>query len=156
MMKKIIGVISDTHGLLRPEVIECLSKSNLIMHVGDIGKESVLKDLKKIAPVIAVKGNCDQEGWGKELPMTEMVEVGGKHIYIIHDIKQLDIDPEAVGLSLVIFGHSHKPSIERKQNIYYLNPGSCGPRRFKLPVSFAVIKIEGKEIQMEIIELKIK
>ncbi|MFZ5946185.1 MAG: metallophosphoesterase family protein [Bacillota bacterium] len=149
----IIGVISDTHGLLRPEVINQLKESNLILHIGDIGKENVLTDLRRIAPVIAVRGNCDKGEWAEKLPLTQAVDVENQRFYLIHDIMQIQMDGEAKGANIVIFGHSHMPSMEYKENVHYLNPGSCGPRRFKLPVSMAVITIEEKRIDLKIIEL---
>lgn len=152
MEKKTIGVVSDTHGLLRPEVIAYLNDSNLIIHAGDVGSEKVLNDLKKIAPVYAVRGNCDQEEWASKLPITEMIEVNNRLIYLIHDIQQINIDPKATGLSIVIYGHSHRPLIEKKDDIYYLNPGSIGPKRFNLPISLAKIII-AEEINIEIIEI---
>ncbi|NMA01530.1 MAG: metallophosphoesterase family protein [Clostridia bacterium] len=153
MEKKIIGVISDTHGLLRPEAIKYLKDVDLIIHAGDVGSEKVLNDLKQIAPVYAVRGNCDQEEWAKKLPRTEIVEVASNLIYLIHDIQQINIDPKTAGLSIVIYGHSHRPAIDKKEGIYYLNPGSIGPKRFNLPISLAKIIIEDKKINIEIIEL---
>ncbi len=153
MEKKIIGVISDTHGLLRPETIKYLKDVDLIIHAGDVGSEKVLNDLKQIAPVYAVRGNCDQEEWAKKLPRTEIVEVASNLIYLIHDIQQINIDPKTAGLSIVIYGHSHRPAIDKKEGIYYLNPGSIGPKRFNLPISLAKIIIEDKKINIEIIEL---
>jgi putative phosphoesterase len=153
MEKKIIGVISDTHGLLRPEAIKYLKDVDLIIHAGDVGSEKVLNDLKQIAPVYAVRGNCDQEEWAKKLRRTEIVEVASNLIYLIHDIQQINIDPKTAGLSIVIYGHSHRPAIDKKEGIYYLNPGSIGPKRFNLPISLAKIIIEDKKINIEIIEL---
>ncbi len=156
MNKKTIGVLSDTHGLLRDEVIEHLKKKrvSLILHAGDIDNGEVLVELEKVAPVIAVRGNCDREGRVRSLPLTEMVDLGNDtFVYLIHDISQLDLIPQSMGLSMVIYGHSHNPSLEEKGNIYYLNPGSCGPKRFSLPISFATIQLESNEMQVEFIQL---
>lgn len=155
VVKKIIGVISDTHSLIRPEAIEYLNNSDFIIHAGDVGSERVLVELKKLAPVIVVKGNCDVEAWSEGLPQNEVVEINEKLIYVIHDIQHLDLDPKAAGISVVVYGHSHRPSLEIKENIYYLNPGSIGPRRFNLPISLAKIIVEGNDIKPEVIELKV-
>ena len=137
----IIGVISDTHGLLRPEAVDLLRGSNHILHAGDIGSSEIIPALRKIAPVTAIRGNIDTQAWTKEFPETEVVELAGLHIYMIHDVKALDLNPRAAGFAAVISGHSHQPKEERKDGVLYFNPGSAGPRRFKLPISVGQIEI---------------
>ena len=134
----IIGVIADTHGLLRPEVLELFKGVLLIIHAGDIGTPDVLSTLQKVAPVRAVRGNVDKGAWGMSLPETDVVECNGSFIYLLHDLKTLDLDPVAAGMQLVISGHSHRPDESRKNGVLYLNPGSAGPRRFKLPITAAL------------------
>lgn len=136
-----IGVISDTHGLLRPEAVQALEGSSLIIHAGDVGDPGILDELRKIAPVVAVRGNIDK---GEALPEVMRVEHGGVSIYVLHDVNQLDIDPAAAGFDAVISGHSHKPSIREENGVLYLNPGSAGPRRFRLPVTVARLDVRGK------------
>lgn len=153
MKEHIIGVISDTHGLLRVEAIEALKGCELIIHSGDIGDLNVLKKLREIAPVVAVRGNCDKGTWSDELKESEVVEVGDVTIYIIHNIDDLSLDPVATGLRVVISGHSHKPHNYTRDQVLYLNPGSAGPRRFKLPVSTAVLKISSNSIAAELVHL---
>ena len=139
----IIGVIADTHGLLRPEVLELFKGVSLIIHAGDIGTPDVLSALREVAPVRAVRGNVDKGVWGKSLPETEVVECNGIFIYLLHDLNTLvDLDPVAAGMQVVISGHSHRPNETRKNGVLYLNPGSAGPRRFKLPVTAALLRIE--------------
>jgi len=149
----IIGVISDTHGLVRPEAKQALQGSQLIVHAGDIGKPGVLHILKEIAPVIAVRGNVDKGKWAKTLPLTKVVEEKNKNICIIHDLSKLDIEPKSANYHVLISGHSHRPKVENRNGIIYLNPGSAGPRRFKLPVCVAMMEIEGDEINVRLIEL---
>jgi uncharacterized protein len=150
----ILGVISDTHGLLRPEAVEALHGSNRILHAGDIGNPEILEALAQIAPVTAVRGNVDTSAWARALPATEIVEAGGMSIYILHDLGQLDLKPEAAGFRVVVYGHSHQPKIEKKNRVLYFNPGSAGPRRFHLPVSIGRLMIEAGRIRAELIELK--
>ncbi len=150
-MLKVIGVISDTHNLLRPEIYSLLQGSDLIIHSGDIGSTKILEELRTIAPVIAVKGNTDKGELANSIPATEVVDIGGKFIYIIHDISQLDLEPVAAGFHAVIYGHSHKPKIEWKEGVLYLNSGSAGPKRFKLPISVAIVKVNDDDIQAEIL-----
>jgi putative phosphoesterase len=138
----IIGVIADTHGLLRREVLELFTGVSLIIHAGDIGTPDVLTTLREIAPVRAVRGNVDKGAWADSLPETEVVEYNGSFIYLLHDLKTLDLDPSAAGIQVVISGHSHRPEESRKNGVLYLNPGSAGPRRFKLPVTAALLRIE--------------
>lgn len=152
MQKFTVGLISDTHDLLRPEIFHIFDGCDFIIHAGDIGKIEIIDALEKIAPVIAVKGNCDRGELVGQFPQTEAVEIGEKSIYIIHDIKELDISLES-GFDVIIYGHSHKPSIETKAEVLLVNPGSAGPKRFNLPISVGKLYISGKEIQAEIIEL---
>ena len=146
----IIGVISDTHGLLRPEALQSLAGSHLIIHAGDVGDPGILDALRTIAPVVAVRGNIDK---ASALPDFERIEQGGKSIYILHDVNQLDLDPAAAGIHAVISGHSHKPSIRTKDGVLYLNPGSAGPRRFKLPITVARLHVSGERLEAERIDL---
>jgi len=155
MDRQQIGVISDTHGLLRPEAIEALKGSSLIIHAGDVGEPEVLEALKRIAPVVTVRGNVDQEPWCQSLPLTEAVEVGQMWIYVLHELSNLDIDPITAGFGCVIFGHSHQPSMETRNGIIFLNPGSAGPRRFNLPVCVAVIGVEENILKPQLIELTV-
>ena len=148
-----IGVISDTHGLVRPEALKALQGSELIIHAGDIGKPAVLAGLERLAPVVAVRGNVDRGEWAKELPEKRMVEVGEIKLYLLHILPQLDLDPTRLGIQAVISGHSHKPLIDWRDGILYLNPGSAGPRRFKLPVSLALIFIMGKSLEPQLLTL---
>ena len=148
-----IGVISDTHGLLRTEAREALRGSELILHAGDIGKPEVLRDLKRIAPVVAVRGNVDLDSWARRLPPVEVAQCAGKSFYILHRIADLDIKPEVGGFSAVIFGHSHQPTIEWRDGVLFFNPGSAGPRRFALPVTIGRIEIVDGELRPEIIQL---
>lgn len=149
---KKVGVISDTHGLLRPEAVAALQGSELIIHAGDIGSREVLDELAKIAPVFAVRGNNDRDEWAHALPLTDVVEVGDRLVYLLHDIADLDIDPAAAGMAAVITGHSHKPVAETRDGVLFLNPGSAGPRRFKLPITVARLEV-GARIESEIVHL---
>lgn len=150
-----VGVISDTHGLLRPEAIDALRGAELIVHAGDVGNADVLDALRAIAPTTAVRGNVDTGAWGATLPATEVVEVGRVRLYVLHDISTLDLDPKAAGFAVVIFGHSHRPSAERRNNVLYLNPGSAGPHRFALPIAVARLKVTGERVSHEIMELTV-
>jgi putative phosphoesterase len=150
-----IGVISDTHGLLRPQAVEALKGVSLIIHAGDIGAPEILENLHRIAPVQAVRGNTDRGEWARALPLTEVVDAGGVQLYVLHDLHTLDLEPEAAGFAAVIFGHSHRPLLERKNGVLYLNPGSAGPRRFTLPVSLAYLKVQGKSLQTEFVPLTV-
>ncbi|MEW6116053.1 MAG: metallophosphoesterase family protein [Nitrospirota bacterium] len=149
----LIGVISDTHGLMRPEAIRALHGVSLIVHAGDVGAPEVLEALQNIAPVVAVRGNTDQDYWARKLLETEVAEIGDLSLYVLHNIHELDLDPAASGFSAVIYGHSHMPSIESKNGVLYLNPGSAGPRRFKLPVTVALLKVKGRELTPQIVNL---
>ena len=148
-----IGLISDTHGLLRPEAVERLHGSDFIIHAGDIGHPDVLSQLARIAPVTAVRGNNDHAPWASRIRETEVLEVGSVLIYVIHDVAQLDIDPAAGEFRAVVFGHSHRPSSEMRDGVLFCNPGSAGPRRFKLPVSVGELVIEGEELRPALFDL---
>ena len=149
----IIGVISDTHGLLRPEAIQALRCSEHIIHAGDIGAPEIIPALEKIARVTAIRGNIDRQPWTKKFPETEVVELAGVHIYLIHDLKALDLNPRAAGFVAVISGHSHQPKQEIKDGVLYFNPGSAGPRRFGLPVTVGRLEIVAGKVSGRIIEL---
>ncbi len=144
-----VGVISDTHGLLRPEALSALAGSCHILHAGDIGDAAVLEELGRLAPVTAVRGNNDKGPWADKLRETELLEIAGTRIYVIHDLAQLDIDPAAEGIGVVIAGHSHKPAQRMEGGVLYLNPGSAGPRRFNLPVTVARLALPGREVALQ-------
>ncbi len=149
----VIGVISDTHGLLRPEALEALRGSEHIIHAGDIGAPEIISELKKIADVTAIRGNVDVQTWARAFPEVGVVELAGKAIYVIHDVNAMDLDPKVAGFDAVISGHSHKPNQEVKNGVLYLNPGSAGPRRFKLPISVARLEIAGAALHATIVSL---
>ena len=148
-----IGIISDTHGLVRPQIIAALTGAELIIHAGDIGSPDVLKSLEAIAPVIAVRGNNDRDPWAEKIPLTNVVEHHSYFFYVVHELDHLDVDPVASEFSVVIFGHSHRASAERRKGILYLNPGSAGPRRFTLPISVARLHLTDTGLTPEIIEI---
>jgi putative phosphoesterase len=148
-----IGVISDTHGLLRADVVAALAGCDLIIHAGDIGSREVLHRLAAIAPVVAVRGNTDRVDRLADVPATEVADVGGCLVYVLHDLHLLDLDPVAAGICVVISGHSHQPARYEKDGILYLNPGSCGPKRFRCPVSMARLRIVKRVPAAELIEL---
>jgi putative phosphoesterase len=150
----IAGVISDTHGLLRPEAIFALKGSDLIIHAGDVGKPEILDELRRIAPTVAVRGNVDTAPWAAALPMSEVVEAGSLHIYVLHDLGTLDLDPRAAKFAAVISGHSHKPAADTRNGVLYLNPGSAGPRRFNLPICLARLHVDEGALRYEFVELK--
>jgi uncharacterized protein len=149
-----IGVISDTHGLVRPQAVEALRGVDMILHAGDIGNSEVLDALREIAPVVAVRGNNDKGEWAELLPDWEVVEIGAISIYMLHNLKEIDISPAGT-FEVVISGHSHKPAVEERRGVLYVNPGSAGPRRFSLPISVAHLRIEGREATANLIELSI-
>lgn len=149
----LVGVISDTHGLLRPEAVAQLTGSDLIIHAGDVGRPGILDDLAALAPTHTVRGNIDTEFWAEALPERRTVEVAGHRLLVLHDISALSIDPATDGFSAVIFGHSHRPSMEDRDGVLFLNPGSAGPRRFRLPVTMARIRVNGRAIAVEIVTL---
>ncbi len=149
-----IGVISDTHGLLRPEAVRALEGVEAILHAGDVGDAAILEALGRTAPLTAIRGNIDQTGPCAALPATEWVELGGATFYLIHDGKELDLDPVAAGIAVVVSGHSHQAKVERRKGVLYLNPGSAGPRRFRLPVTVARVTVEAGRVEAEIVELE--
>lgn len=148
-----IGVISDTHGLLRAEAVEALSGSDYIIHAGDVGDPRIVDRLRRIAPLTVVAGNIDREAWARELPEDDVLSAEGLQIYVLHDIQDLDLKPEAAGFSAVIYGHSHVPKQEMRNGVLYLNPGSAGPRRFRLPVTVARLQIRDGKPQAQIVPL---
>jgi uncharacterized protein len=150
-----LGIISDTHGLLRPEAVAALRGSDRILHAGDVGSPEILAALAKIAPVTAIRGNIDTDPWAHSLPDTEVIEIGGISIYMLHDFGQLDLKPEAAGFRVVVYGHSHRPKMEEKNGVLYFNPGSAGPRRFSLPVSVGMLRVKAGKVRAELVELEI-
>jgi putative phosphoesterase len=151
----LVGVISDTHGLLRPQALDALFGCELIIHAGDVGRPEVLEPLRALAPTYVVRGNVDHGDWAARLPMTARVDAGGRVFHVLHDIAQFDVDPAAAGVAAVVFGHSHKPSIETRDGVLYLNPGSAGPRRFDLPISLARVTVSGRDLRPEIVQLRV-
>jgi len=150
---QLIGLISDTHGLVRPQALQALQGVDLIIHAGDIGTPEVVDALRRIAPVVAIKGNNDRGSWAKSLPDTKLVKISAAKLYVIHNLKELDCDPVARGIQVVISGHSHKPSVVHRDGVLYVNPGSAGPRRFKLPVAVAKLTMKLGAMDAKIIEL---
>ena len=148
-----IGLISDTHGLLRPEALSALQGCQRIIHAGDIGKAAVLDELRALAPVDVIRGNIDTADWAQALPERLDLGIGGLRLYVLHDLKELDLDPAPTGIDVVIAGHSHQPKIERRDDVLYINPGSAGPRRFRLPISVALLQLEDGDAQAELIRL---
>jgi uncharacterized protein len=148
-----IGIISDTHGLLRPEVAPALKGVSQILHLGDVGKISILDELRRIAPVTAIRGNVDREGACGKLPETDVVLINGHYFYMLHDLKALHLDPAAAKFAAVLSGHTHVPNYTTKKGVLYFNPGSCGPRRFDLPVTVGLLMINKDELRPEIIYL---
>ena len=151
----VVGVISDTHGLLRPEALVPLHGSDLIIHAGDVGDPEILDRLREIAPTFAVRGNIDTSPWARALPLTEVVEAGRVQCYVLHNLLDLGLDPKAAGFAVVISGHTHRPHVQVRHDVLYLNPGSAGPRRFTLPIAVARIEVNGSHISHEIIELQV-
>ena len=149
----LIGVISDTHGLLRPEAVDALRGSDYIIHAGDVGAPEILDKLRDIAPMTAVRGNVDKGAWAGELPETDVLESGGILIYVLHDLQQLDLKPMGAGVAVVVSGHSHVPKQEMRDGVLYFNPGSAGPRRFKLPVSIGKLILEDGRVRGELVPL---
>lgn len=148
-----IGIISDTHGLLRPEAERALRGVNLIIHAGDVGDPRILATLKGIAPVFAVRGNMDTAPWAQQLPCTTIVDADGSNFYVLHNLQELDLRPDASGFQLVISGHSHQPSQSERHGVLYINPGSAGPRRFHLPVTLALMDLRQRPWKAEFVEL---
>jgi len=148
-----VGVISDTHDLLRPEAVDALAGSDLILHAGDVVSPGILASLEKIAPTKAVRGNNDRGAWAGEVPENLVLQIEGVRLLLVHDRKTIDLDPLAAGFNLVISGHSHRPSIERRGGVLYLNPGSAGPRRFSLPIAVARIRVDGTRLRTRVLQL---
>jgi uncharacterized protein len=151
----LVGVISDTHGLLRPEAIGALRDSDMIIHAGDVGKPEIIDELRGLAPTFVVRGNIDKGDWAAGLSMTELVDVGERKFLVLHQVSQLELDPVAAGIAAVVFGHSHMPLVETREGVLFLNPGSAGPHRFKLPVTVARAHVSGRRIRAEIVELPV-
>lgn len=149
----LVAVISDTHGLLRPEAVAALAVAEHVLHAGDVGDAAILEALRKIAPVTAIRGNVDVSGECGRLPETELVDLGGVGVYMLHDLGALDLDPVAAGVGVVVSGHSHKANAERKKGVLYFNPGSAGPKRFSLPISVGLLEIDGGRIEARVVEL---
>ena len=149
-----MGIISDTHGLLRTEVVNIFSDVELIIHAGDIDTPNVLTDLKNLAPVVAVRGNMDRDGWADQLRSSELVEIGGVNIYVLHDLTLLDLDPQSAGIKVVVNGHTHKPLIYEKYNVLYLNPGSAGYHCNNAPLSVGILTMNRGKLFPEIIKLR--
>ena len=155
--ENIVGLISDTHGLLRPEVVELLKGSDFIVHAGDVGRPEIIGELARMAPVTVVRGNVDTGDWGQALPATAVLEVGGgAMLYVLHDIADIDLDPAAAGFQAVIFGHSHKPGFRWKDGVLYINPGSAGPQRFSLPVFVGRLTANGRTLSVALLEIQVK
>lgn len=148
-----IGVISDTHGLLRPEAQRALEGVQLIIHAGDVGAPQILTQLKLIAPVFAVRGKVDTEAWAQELPLTTVVELSGFHLYVLHNLRDLDLNPQAAGFDAVISGHTHAADQHEDSGVLFLNPGSAGPHRFQLPVTLALVELSKKPWRVELVRL---
>lgn len=148
-----VGLISDTHGLVRPEARAYLQGCDYIVHGGDVGSAEVLAELAQLAPVVAVRGNNDQGPWARRLPQTEMIELGAIHLYVIHNLAELDVDPQAAHVRVVVAGHSHHPAVSERDGVLYVNPGSAGPRRFRLPVSAGELRIEGGKVSPRVVDL---
>lgn len=151
----LVGVISDTHGLLRPEAIGALRGSDMIIHAGDVGKPEIIDKLAALAPTFVIRGNIDKGKWAAPLPMTMVVDVGELRFFVLHQVSQLALDPAAEGFAAVVFGHSHLPLVETRAGVLFLNPGSAGPRRFTLPVAIARARVRGRRIRPEIVELPV-
>ena len=151
---KRIGLISDTHGLLREQAARALRGSELIIHAGDVGKPEILDELRRIAPVVAVRGNVDEEAWARALPQTAVAEAGQVMIYVLHDVNELDLKPAEAGFQIVVSGHSHKPGKMERDGVLYINPGSAGPQRFQLPVTVARLNLGLKPFGVEFVELE--
>ena len=151
--QKLVGVVSDTHGLLRPAVLDKLQGVDHIIHAGDVDRPDILEALQEVAPLSTVRGNVDRGIWAQALPYTHTLEIGGHILYVLHDLGQLNLDPAAAGFAAVIYGHSHQPEIRQENGVLYLNPGSVGPRRFTLPVSMARLQLSTDGVEAELVEL---
>lgn len=150
-----VGIVSDTHGLLRPELLVALAGVDHILHAGDVGDPAILDQLRAIAPITAIRGNIDTSGACARLPATDAIELAGHLVYLVHSIQDLDLDPAAAGIALVVSGHSHRPSVEQRGPVLYLNPGSCGPRRFRLPVTLALAEVTPRQMDAHLVELQL-
>jgi putative phosphoesterase len=150
-----VGLISDTHGLLRPEALAFLRGSDFIVHAGDIGDAKVLEGLRELAPLTMVRGNNDQGAWADAIAETEVLQVREVSIYVLHNLAELDLDPVASGFQVVVSGHSHRPVIEEREGVLYVNPGSAGPRRFKLPIAVAELRVCGQSVKAKVVELEV-
>ena len=148
-----IGIISDTHGLLRPEAIEQLAGMDHIIHAGDIGGPEVIEGLRRVAPTTAIKVNVDAGGWARDYPDTQVIVLGGRAIFVLHNLKEMQVDPAASGFDVVVSGHSHRPKIETRNGVLYVNPGSAGPRRFKLPITVAILALTNSAILPRVLEI---
>lgn len=155
MSDLLVGIISDTHGLMRPQALDALRGSDLIIHAGDVGRPEILAPLRALAPTVAVRGNVDKGSWALQLPLSEIVDVGMLSFYVLHNIDELDLDAPTAGFAAVVYGHSHKPSAETRDGVLYLNPGSAGPRRFTLPVTVARVRVAGERLHAEIVPLPV-
>jgi uncharacterized protein len=151
----LVGLISDTHGLIRQEALDALRKADLIIHCGDIGDPSVLEALETVAPVRAIRGNNDRGGWAASLPTTDVIEIGSQTIYVLHNLAELDLDPVVAGFTAVVSGHSHKPNIEKRGEVLFINPGSAGPRRFTLPVTVATLILRSGSCEASLVPLSV-
>ena len=152
---RFLGLIADTHGLMRPAALAALTGAERIIHAGDIGRPEVLQALEAVAPVIAVRGNNDQGAWAAAIPDTAVVDVDGLQCYVLHDVKALDFDPATAGFSVVVCGHSHQPRLEQRAGVWFINPGSAGPRRFKLPVAVARLYVGAGTLTPELVTLQV-
>ena len=150
-----VGLISDTHGLLRPEAIAFLRGSDFIVHAGDIGDADVLRALNALAPVTVVRGNNDNGPWAERIAETEVLQIGEVFIYVLHNLAELDLDPAAAGFRVVVSGHSHRPSIDERDGVLYVNPGSSGPRRFSLPIAVGELEVAGRSVKAKLVELQL-
>lgn len=153
MVRRLIGVISDTHGLLRPEALTALRGTDLIIHAGDVGAPEVLEGLRALAPVRAVRGNVDREPWARDLPATDAIQIGEVGVYVRHDLGEFDLLPDPVRFKVVVSGHSHRPAIQERNGVLFVNPGSAGPRRFRLPVGIARLHVHGASVEVELVSL---
>ena len=151
----VVGVISDTHGLVRPQALAALAGSEHIVHAGDVGAPAVLDALRAVAPVTAIRGNNDRDAWARQLPDTTAVEVDGTWLYVLHDVHELDLDPAAAGFAAVIAGHSHRPGIVARQGTLFVNPGSAGPRRFTLPIAVVRLYVRSGQVRGEVVTLDV-
>lgn len=149
----LIGLISDTHGLLRPSALRAMEGAEVIIHAGDVGDSAILEVLKKIAPVVVVRGNVDTDKWAETLPATAIADAGTTQIYVLHDVKQLNLNPAAAGFSFVVSGHAHKPGQTERDDVIYINPGSAGPRRFQLPITVARLDLKRRPWKAEFIDV---